>query len=61
MVVFSNINTVSGSGTFFTSWHPAAGLGIRLKLSKVSNSNFALDYAFSKGYQTVLFNFSETF
>ena len=60
-VVFSNINTVSGSGTMFRSWHPAGGLGIRIKLSKVSNNNFALDYAFSRGYRTVLFNFSETF
>jgi hypothetical protein len=61
MVVFSNINTVSGSGTMFRSWHPAAGLGLRIKYSKASNSNFAVDYAFSKGYQTILFNFSETF
>jgi hypothetical protein len=60
-VVFSNINTVSGSGTMFTSWHPAGGTGLRIKLSKATNSNFALDYAFSKGYRTVLFNFSETF
>jgi len=60
-VVFSNINTVSGSGTMFRSWHPAAGTGLRIKFSKVSNTNFAIDYAFSKGYQTVLFNFSETF
>jgi hypothetical protein len=60
-VTFFNINTVSGSGTMFTSWHPAGGLGLRVKFSKVSNTNFAVDYAFSKGYQTVLFNFSETF
>ena len=60
-VVFSNINTVSGSGTMFQSWHPAGGLGLRVKFSKASNTNFAVDYAFSKGYRTVLFNFSETF
>jgi hypothetical protein len=60
-VVFSNINTVSGSGTMFRSWHPAGGLGLRTKFSKVSNTNFAIDYAFSKGYRTILFNFSETF
>jgi hypothetical protein len=60
-VTFFNINTVSGSGTMFRSWHPAAGLGLRIKFSKVSNTNFAVDYAFSKGYNTVLFNFSETF
>ena len=60
-VVFSNINTVSGSGTMFTSWHPAAGVGLRTKFSKASNTNFDIDYAFSKGYQTILFNFSEAF
>jgi hypothetical protein len=60
-VVFSNINTVSGSGTMFRSWHPAGGFGLRIKYSKASNSNVAFDYAFSKGYQTILFNFSETF
>jgi hypothetical protein len=60
-VVFSNINTVSGSGTMFRSWHPAAGTGLRIKFSKSSNTNFDIDYAFSKGYQTILFNFSETF
>jgi hypothetical protein len=60
-VVFSNINTVSGSGTMFQSWHPAGGMGLRIKFSKASNTNFAIDYAFSKGYRTVLFNFSETF
>jgi hypothetical protein len=61
MVVFSNINTVSGSGTMFRSWHPAAGAGMRIKFNKAANTNFAVDYAFSKGYQTILFNFSETF
>ena len=60
-VVFSNINTVSGSGTMFRSWHPAAGAGLRVKFNKASNSNVAIDYAFSSGYQTILFNFSETF
>ncbi len=60
-VVFSNVNTVSGSGTFFKSWHPAAGTGLRIKFSKASHTNFDIDYAFSKGYQTVVFNFSETF
>lgn len=60
-VTFFNINTVSGSGTMFQSWHPAGGLGLRIKVSKVSHTNFAIDYAFSKGYRTILFNFSETF
>jgi len=33
-VVFTNINSGSGSGTLFTSWHPAAGTGLRIKLTK---------------------------
>jgi len=60
-VLFSNINTVSGSGTLFKSWHPAGGLGLRIKYKKVSNTNFAIDFAFSQGYRTILFNFSERF
>ncbi|GAC1526473.1 MAG: hypothetical protein NVS3B15_02430 [Sediminibacterium sp.] len=60
-VVFTNINTVSGSGTQFTSWHPAAGAGLRLKFNKGSNTNICIDYGFSKGYSSVIFNLGETF
>lgn len=60
-VVFANVNTVSGSGTFFTSWHPAAGAGIRIKLSKVSNTNLGADIGFSKGYTALVVNLSEAF
>jgi hypothetical protein len=60
-VVFANTNTVSGSGTFFTSWHPAAGTGLRVKFNKGSNTNLDIDYGFSKGYSTVILNLGETF
>ncbi len=60
-VVFSNVNTVAGSGNFFSSWHPAAGTGIRIKFSKVSNTNLGIDVGFSKGYQAVIINLSEAF
>lgn len=60
-VVFGNVNTVSGSGTLFSSWHPAAGTGLRIKFSKGSGTNLGIDYGFSKGYGTVLVNLGETF
>jgi len=60
-VIFGNMNTVSGSGNLFTSWHPAAGTGLRIKFNKGSNTNIGIDYAFSKGYSAVIFNLGETF
>lgn len=60
-VVFANTNTVSGSGTLFTSWHPAAGTGLRIKFNKSSNTNIGIDYGFSKGFSSVIFNLGEAF
>lgn len=60
-VVFTNVNSVSGSGSLFTSWHPAAGTGLRVKFNKGSNTNIGIDYAASKGYSTVVFNLGEAF
>ncbi len=60
-VVFGNINSVSGSGTLFTSWHPAAGTGLRIKFNKGSGTNLGIDYGFSKGYGIVQLNLGETF
>lgn len=60
-VVFANTNTVSGSGSFFSSWHPAAGSGLRIKFNKNSNTNIGADYAFSKGYSAVIFSVGEAF
>jgi outer membrane protein assembly factor BamA len=60
-VVFSNINTVSGSGTLFTSWHPAAGTGLRIKFNKGSGTNLGIDYGFSQGYNAIILNLGEAF
>lgn len=60
-VVFTNVNTVSGSNSLFTSWRPAAGTGLRIKFNKGSNTNIGIDYAASKGYSSVLFNLGEAF
>ena len=60
-VIFSNVNTVSGSGTLFTSWNPAAGAGLRVKFNKGSNTNLCIDYGFSKDYNAIILNLGETF
>ena len=60
-VLFADVNTVSGSGTFFKSWHPAAGTGLRVKFNKGSNTNIGIDYAFSKGYNAIVLNIGEAF
>lgn len=60
-VVFADVTSVSGSGTFLKSWHPAAGTGLRIKFNKGSNTNIGIDYAFSQGYRAVLLNLGEAF
>jgi Omp85 superfamily domain len=60
-VLFADVNSVSGSGTLFTSWHPAAGTGLRVKFNKGSNTNIGIDYAFSKGYNAIVLNLGEAF
>lgn len=60
-VVFANVNTVSGSGSLFTTWKPAAGTGLRIKFNKFTNTNIGIDYGLSKGYNAVLLNIGEAF
>jgi len=60
-VVFANVNTVSGSGSLFTSWKPAAGTGLRVKFNKLTNTNIGIDYGISKGYSAILLNLGEAF
>jgi hypothetical protein len=60
-VVFANTNTVSGTGSFFKAWHPAAGTGMRVKFNKGSNTNIGIDYGLSKGYSRVIFSLGEAF
>ncbi len=59
--VFANTNTVSGNNSFLRDWHPAAGVGLRIKCSKVSGTNIAIDYGFSKGYRAIMVNICEAF
>ncbi|HEX7412744.1 MAG TPA: BamA/TamA family outer membrane protein [Bacteroidia bacterium] len=76
-VVFANAQTVSDYpptnpklfsvmnsfvASTFSTVLPAAGLGIRLKINKVSKVNFALDYAWGVGgSHGFFFNLSEVF
>ena len=60
-VVFTNANSVSGSGNFLTDWHPAVGTGARIKFNKVSNTNIGVDYGISKGYSSISINLGEAF
>jgi hypothetical protein len=60
-VVFAGGTSVSGSGTFLKTWHPAGGTGLRIKFNKSSNTNIGIDYGFSKGYCTVILNLGEAF
>jgi outer membrane protein assembly factor BamA len=60
-VVFTNINTVSGSKSLFKLWNPAAGCGLRIKFNKNSGTNIGIDYGFSRGYQTVMLSLGEAF
>jgi hypothetical protein len=60
-VVFTDVNTVSGSGTLFKSWHLAAGTGLRIKFNKGSNTNIGIDYGFSKDYHAIILNLGEAF
>jgi hypothetical protein len=60
-VVFANTNTVSGSGSLFTSWHPAIGAGLRIKYNKGSNTNIGIDYGMSKGFSSIMLNLGEAF
>ncbi|MHA4896292.1 hypothetical protein ACXZ1K_16180 [Pedobacter sp. PWIIR3] len=60
-VVFANVNTVSGTGSLFTSWKPAVGTGLRVKFNKLTNTNIGIDYGVSKGYSAILLNLGEAF
>ncbi len=61
-VVFASVTAPSEYGTqHFIYWHPAAGVGVRLKFNKYSRTNVTLDYGFSKGFQSVYLNIGEAF
>jgi outer membrane protein assembly factor BamA len=61
-VVFTNITSASQYNTQeFLYWHPAAGVGLRMKFNKYSRINVTLDYGLSKEYQTVYLSIGEAF
>ena len=45
----------------FVNWHPAGGLGVRMKFNKYSNTNVTFDVGVSKGFATVYLNIGEAF
>lgn len=60
--IFASVLSASEFNTQrFEYWHAAAGAGIRVKFNKFSRTNIAIDFGFSKGYQTVYLNIGETF
>jgi len=60
-VLFTNITSVSGSGTLFENWHPAAGTGLRIKFNKGSGTNIGIDFGFSNSFSRIIFNLGEAF
>jgi hypothetical protein len=62
-VIFVNGETVSEDSPDIThSIIPAGGLGLRIKISKYSDTNLCIDYAFGiKGSHGIFFNMGEVF
>jgi hypothetical protein len=61
-VVFANANSVTEAAhRNFSYINAAAGAGLRIKFNKGSDTNIALDYAFSKDYNTFYFGLGEAF
>ncbi|HEU4555119.1 MAG TPA: hypothetical protein VFS25_19875 [Chitinophaga sp.] len=60
--VFANMNTVTDAEHYrFTGFHPAGGVGLRIKFNKKSNTNIALDWGFSKYTNIVYIGLGEAF
>ncbi len=61
-VVFGNAETVFQNWSDKHSLIPGAGLGIRIKMNKFSNTNLAIDYGFGvNGSHGLFFNLGEVF
>lgn len=61
-VMFSNLSSVTElKSNNFSYWYPAAGTGLRIKFNKGSGTNIAIDYGFSKNYQSVTLGLGEAF
>jgi hypothetical protein len=61
-VVFANATSVTeAANRNFKYVNPAAGAGFRIKFNKGSDTNIAIDYGFSKGYNTLILGLGEAF
>ncbi|WP_237073770.1 BamA/TamA family outer membrane protein [Mucilaginibacter mali] len=61
-VLFASATSVTeAAGRNFKYINPAAGAGLRIKFNKGSDTNIAIDYGFSKGYNTFILSLGETF
>lgn len=61
-VVFANATSVTEAAhRSFKYVNPAGGAGLRIKFNKNSDTNIAIDYGFSKGYNTFILGLGEAF
>jgi len=61
-VSFVNINSaLEPSSGKFETFHPGLGSGLRIKVSKVTKTNLAIDYAFSNDYSGIWLALGEAF
>jgi hypothetical protein len=61
-VVFGSLTSASQYNTQqFVYWHPAGGMGIRMKFNKYSDTNIAFDIAVSKGFLNVYLFIGEAY
>ena len=62
LVLFANLHSVSEyTGNDFAYWHPAGGVGLRIKFNKISRTNIALDFAMSKDFAGIYLALGEAF
>ena len=61
-VVFASVASASEYNTQqFIYWHPAGGVGVRMKFNKYSDTNIAFDVALSKGFLNVYLFIGEAY
>ena len=61
-VVFASVTSASEyNSQQFMYWHPAGGIGIRMKFNKYSDTNIAFDVALSKGFLNVYLFIGEAY
>jgi len=60
--VFGSLTSASQYDTqHFMYWHPAGGVGLRMKFNKYSDTNVSLDFAMSKGFFGVYLYIGEAY